>query len=401
MKLCIVKRGKKYQISGSSSGKRIRISLGTANESCAADTKRNIENAITRGNDSQFWPELRRILPPQSFRTLAAIAGYKEPTVPVIPTWRDLRAAFMLQMNNRVAIGKLADSTRQRYEYTLKSFEEFLKNRCVTELPDINRPLIEAFKVFRHARITERKYSRSAGGLTLDVAILHIVFALAVEKEMIIKNPVKTEGRPGENPQGGGEPFTAEELSKLRKSAHEDLLLFLMLRWTGLRGSDAVTLTWSEVNFENNEVERVTQKRKKRVVVPLHPELLFALEAEYQQRNPVSSAPVLQNPKTGSVMTRPRLYQRMLALGRRAGVRNDHPHRFRDTLAVDMLAKGASPYDVAKTLGDTIATIEKHYTPFTKDLRERVRKILQNGEGIEKTFDSFASQLSRGKSNVN
>lgn len=100
-------------------------------------------------------------------------------------------------------------------------------------------------------------------------------------------------------------------------------------------------------------------------------------------------------------MTRPRLYQRMLALGRRAGVQHAHPHRFRDTLAVDMLAKGATPYDVAKTPGDTIATIEKHYSPFTKDLRERVRKILQNGEGIEKTFDSFASQLPRGKSDVN
>jgi integrase len=401
MKLFIVKRGKKYQVAGSSGGKRIRISLGTANESYAADIKRNIENAIVRGNDSQFWPELRRILPPQSFRTLAAIAGYKEPTVSAIPTWTELRAAFSLHMNNRVAIGKMADTTRQRYQYTLKSFEQFLSGRRVTELPNIDRPLIEAFKVFRHARITERKFSRKAGGLTLDVAILHIVFALAVEKEMMIKNPVKSEGRPGENPQGGGEPFTAEELSKLRKSTHDDLLLFLLLRWTGFRGSDAVTLTWGEVNFENNEIERITQKRKKRVIVPLHPELLFALDAEHQRRNPEPSDPVLQNPKTGSMMTRPRLYQRMLALGRRAGVPNAHPHRFRDTLAVDMLAKGASPYDVAKTLGDTIATVEKHYTPFTKDLRERVRKILHNGEGIEKTFDSFTSQLPRRKSNVN
>ena len=61
------------------------------------------------------------------------------------------------------------------------------------------------------------------------MAILHIVFTLAVEKEMMVKNPVKSEGRPGEDQKGGGEPFTAEELSKLRKSAGEDLLLFLML----------------------------------------------------------------------------------------------------------------------------------------------------------------------------
>ena len=33
---------------------------------------------------------------------------------------------------------------------------------------------------------------------------------------------------------------------------------------------------------------------------------------------------------------------------------------------MDMLTRGASPYDVAKMLGDTIETVEKHYTPFVK-----------------------------------
>ena len=50
-----------------------------------------------------------------------------------------------------------------------------------------------------------------------------------------------------------------------------------------------------------------------------------------------------------------------------------------------MLARGASPYDVAKLLGDTVATIERHYTPFVKELRERTRRIMENGEGLEKT----------------
>src|ERR1700730_11433964 len=80
---------------------------------------------------------------------------------------------------------------------------------------------------------------------------------------------------------------------------------------------------------------------------------------------------------------RPRLYQRMLALGKRAGVAGAHPHRFRDTLAVDMLSRGASPYDVAKMLGDTIDTVERHYMPFVKELRERVRNILETGVGLE------------------
>lgn len=115
----------------------------------------------------------------------------------------------------------------------------------------------------------------------------------------------------------------------------------------------------------------------------MHMQLLFALEAEHEKLKPEPSAQVLLNPATGTAMTRPRLYSRMLALGKRAGVAGAHPHRFRDTLAVDMLCRGASPYDVAKLLGDTIETVEKHYMPFVKELRQRVRNFLDTGTGIE------------------
>jgi len=92
-------------------------------------------------------------------------------------------------------------------------------------------------------------------------------------------------------------------------------------------------------------------------------------------------------------MTRPRLYQRIKALGQRAGVADARPHRFRDTFAVDMLTRGASPYDVAKILGDTIETIEKHYTPFVKELRERVRGLLETGVGLEELAQKAAERL--------
>ena len=99
----------------------------------------------------------------------------------------------------------------------------------------------------------------------------------------------------------------------------------------------------------------------------------FAAEATvicscpHPRRQPLSvdaADRVLLNPATGKALTRPRLYHRMLALGKRAGVVDAHPHRFSDTLAVDMLTRGASPYDVAKVLGDTIETID----PFVKEV---------------------------------
>ena len=180
----------------------------------------------------------------------------------------------------------------------------------------------------------------------------------------------------------------------LRQAAGEDLLAFLLLRWTGLRGSDAVRLTWDEIDWQAKEINRLTQKRKKRVVLPIPQELFFALEANRDRRLPQPDERILVNPRTGEPMTRPRLYERMLALGKRAGVPEAHPHRFRDTFAVDLLARGATAYDVAKLLGDTVDTIEKHYAPFVPELRDRARRLMENGEGIEKTHCTFITRSS-------
>ncbi len=79
-------------------------------------------------------------------------------------------------------------------------------------------------------------------------------------------------------------------------------------------------------------------------------------------------------------------------MGKRAGVLDAHPHRFRDTLAVDMLSRGASLYDVAKILADMIETVERHYAPLTKELRDRVRGLIDNDEGLEKTDSTKIAQ---------
>jgi len=374
------KRGRKYYAYFCNQSCRLRGSLGTRSRDVALCLNHKIETALAEGDKSSLWQELQKLLPQRTYKVFADYAGVKAKQQ---PTWDDLKTSFSVFREQRVKLGKLAQSTSYRYEVTIREFGEFLATEKITLLHDINKPVVERFKVWRVERINKKKHSRGATGLVLDVAILHRVFSFAVENDMTPKNPVRMEGRPGENPKNGAEPFTAAQLFRMREHAGRDQLMFLLLRWTGLRGVDAVKLTWSEVHLDQKEIERVTQKRKKKVILPMHSELLFALEAESERLQPEPSAPVLLNPATGKPMTRPRLYSRMLALGKRAGVPGAHPHRFRDTLAVDMLSRGASPYDVAKMLGDTIDTVEKHYTPFVKELRDRVRGILETGTGIE------------------
>jgi integrase len=105
-----------------------------------------------------------------------------------------------------------------------------------------------------------------------------------------------------------------------------------------MRGSDVVNLIWGEIGWEPSDINRLTLKRSKRVLLPIHQELFFALEVERDRRKPHPDNCVLINPATGKRLTRPRPYERMVALGRRAGVLGAHPHRFQDTYSVDLRA---------------------------------------------------------------
>jgi integrase len=407
MTLRVKKRGSTYRLEGrlgnrarrgAGERERLRLSLGTGNGDAAQLCLSKIERALAEGSNSLLWRELSTLLPPDSFTKLASIAGYEPHAEAPRHTWQDLASKFETWMKQRVALDKMRDSTRERYAQTAKAFGEFLKTRDMTDLGAVTRPVVEDFKGWQLARVLAKKHSRGGRGVVLDAAILHRIFGYAVECELIAKNPVRMEGRPGDAAEHGAQPFKATELTKLREAAGAELLAFLLLRWTGLRGSDAVGLRWEEIDWETREINRLTQKRRKRVLLPIHQELFFALEVERDRRKPQPQDRVLLNPATNRPLTRPRLYQRILALGRRAGVLDAHPHRFRDTFAVDLLSRGASPYDVAKLLGDTVDTVEKHYAPFVRELRERARRIMETGEGLEITGTPRAQQtIASGK----
>jgi integrase/recombinase XerD len=394
--LNIRKRSKVFAAEGYVGGKRTRVSLGTRDQDSARRLLNKIERAIAEGTDSPLWLELRAVLPQRAFPVVAQIVGWQEKVERPEITWADLLKSYEFQLAQRVALRKLASSTVERYQQTLRQFTAFLSERGISDLRDITRPVVEAFKVWRADKIRAKKFARGATSVALDAAILHSAFSFAVESEMVIKNPVRMEGKPGAEPARGAQPFTGGELQKLRAHAGADLLAFLLLRHTGFRGSDAVRLSWAEVHFDRREIERVTQKRRKRVILPIHTELLFALETEFARRAAQSSDVVLALPN-GNAMTRPRLYERIKALGERAEIPNAHPHRFRDTLAVDLLCAGCGVYDVARMLGDTVETIERHYAPFVPALRERVRRIMESGTGIESTSVGANSPQSPAK----
>lgn len=100
-------------------------------------------------------------------------------------------------MQKRIAIGKLRESTRERYRHTLDQFESFLRDKSVEFVRDISKSVVESFKAWRVSAIMGKKGSRGGTSMVLDVAILHKAFQVAVDEELISKNPRQVRGSPG------------------------------------------------------------------------------------------------------------------------------------------------------------------------------------------------------------
>jgi integrase len=286
--------------------------------------------------------------------------------------------------------GVMSESTSSRYQQTIRHFKAFLGKNIL--LDEITAPMIQMYKVERQKQIEKLKQSRGGSSIALDIAILHRIFAFAVSNRMMSHNPIQL--RMNRSPAKilrTGLDHSRPMSYKSREVAREDLFMLLLLRWTGLRGSDAIGLQWQNVHLDrgvNGEIEVLTQKRSKTAIIPLSTELRNAIEEVYQGRSEQRKLPpddlVLYNPDTDQPFSsRHRLYERAKRLGIRAGVKHVTPHCFRDTFACDMLARGEGIYEVAKMLADTVDTVEKHYAQFVPAARDAAQAKMDHGLGIE------------------
>ncbi|PZR93191.1 MAG: hypothetical protein DI537_11400 [Stutzerimonas stutzeri] len=166
--------------------------------------------------------------------------------------------------------------------------------------------------------------------------------------------------------------LTLDQLADLRKKAAERIEAAVMLEdkdavrhaqrladfievayYTASRRDAIETLTWFQVKFPQNRIhlakagERRTKKR--RPIVPIDPELrptLERLDAEKANEWVLGASTSLYRP--------------FVKLCEKIGVEGS-PHILRHSRATHLLQDGVSIYDVARLLGDTVATVERVY----------------------------------------
>ena len=141
----------------------------------------------------------------------------------------------------------------------------------------------------------------------------------------------------------------------------------LFLRYTGLRIGDATGCSIEQL--VGNKLFLRTAKTGVPVYIPLPPFLVDALEF----------CPRMSDRRwfwtgDGSTATQAgnwrRKFRRLCEI---AGVRDGHPHRFRDTFAVELLLDGVPMERVSKLLGhSSVKVTERHYAPWVQALQNQL-----------------------------
>jgi integrase/recombinase XerD len=143
--------------------------------------------------------------------------------------------------------------------------------------------------------------------------------------------------------------------------------LVLLLRYSGLRIRDAVTLARDQI--QNDKLFLYTAKTGTPVYCPLPPVAVSAL-------NSISSAERYSfwtgHSKPKSVVGNwQRALRKLFIL---AGVPSAHAHRFRDTFSIELFQAGVPIERVSMLLGhQSVRVTEKHYNAWTRSRQEQAK----------------------------
>lgn len=257
---------------------------------------------------------------------------------------------------------RLSANTLRKYRTVRKIITAFAEKHAIT--------LLDRFTP-QHVRdlVAERKLG--AVSTTKEIERIRTFFAFCLDNDWIKKNPARPI-KPPKTKQIPRLPFSDDEVHNIFSKAEDDreLAFLSVLRQTGLRIGDASLLRTSHLN--GNRVYLYTTKAGTPVSVVIPPNLISLLKALPAPGGYFFLRGESTHHHTASDLWRKRIKK----ICKETKISPDHPHRFRHTLAADLLVKGASVEDVAAILGNSPAVVVKHYSQWIKSRQDRLDRIV-------------------------
>lgn len=274
----------------------------------------------------------------------------------------------------------------------LQKYEEM--KECCTDIMDIEKSYMHFLQLFLVRKKTEGKSIRTLEQYQMHLSKLlqylnkplqkisedDLFFYLAVyKKTRNVSNTyldnirlvfssfftwLNNKGYISKNPTSGLEPikreqkikkaFSDEELEKLRRTCtHErDLALMEFLYSTGVRASELIALNRSDIDFYNKNVVVYGKGSKEREVY-LTATACLHLKEYLNSRLDDNEALFVSTRNPHNRLTVAGLERILKKLGEDAKIEKCHPHKFRRTMATNVLKKGAQLEEVKELLGHT------------------------------------------------
>lgn len=232
-----------------------------------------------------------------------------------------------------------SEKTLERYKYIISKLLVFTKTP------------VRSITVYHLRRfLMEMKQRGNADSTIEGVREIFSSFFNWLQKEHLIENNPCNNLAPIKYAKKIRLPFTNAEIEKLKQSCKttRDKAIVCFFLSTGCRVSEVVSLNRDDVDLKNLQC-RVKGKGNKERVVYIDDVTALILNRYFSEHTDnLQPLFIGKNKKR----LQPGGIRRMLVkLGQRAQVENVHPHRFRRTLATNLIHRGMSIQQVAKILG--------------------------------------------------
>jgi len=235
-----------------------------------------------------------------------------------------------------------SESTLQRY-----------RDACYMMIHTICKPLHEITTFDLRYYLADYKNRRKVSNRTLDGIrrCFSSFFSWLSAEGLIGRNPCAAIAQI-KYTKSVKKPYTAPEMERLKQACTSirDLALLEFLYASGCRVSEVVRLNRDDINFLSREAIVLGKGNKERTIY-LTPVALMHLQDYFNSRkdNDPSLFCSLKSPYCR--LSKAGIETTLKSIGKRAGVANVHPHRYRRTLATNLLDRGANIQDVAAILG--------------------------------------------------
>jgi site-specific recombinase XerD len=294
------------------------------------------------------------------------------------PLWAeplaDAIAAYLVNCQH------LNANTQRKYRNRLqKQLQPFCERKGIDAVSELSTEVIDEFRAGRTLAPTTS---------ARELETLRQFLSFCEARRWISDNPAKAIKTPKNIKPEPVVPYTTAEVDKILEAAaqigktdYERLrarAMVLLLRHTALRISDVALLERARV--DGGVILLHTHKTGATIRLPIPNELQAALEAVPAPRGstPKTSTHFFTN-GAASVRTSISVAERCLrAVFKKSGVADAHAHRFRHTMATEILTNGGTMRDVADVLGISESIAAKHYAKWDQGRQDRIASLMRS-----------------------